>query len=138
MKKEIETRFFNDGSSANVITFVKEEYDEVLPLIRSTWQNTIESTDYETYLYWKSELDKLNSILFKAVDKTRRHTRQTSEQYKMYRKTLPSYKNRITGGKGGRPKIRDENYWKEYQKNYYYNVIKPNRKLARQNKSNRI
>ena len=107
---------------------MKEEYGEVLPLIKTTWQNTIEATDYETFLYWKSELDKLNSILFKAVDKTRRHTRQTSEQYKKHRKTLASYKNKITGNKGGRPKIRNENYWREYQKNYYYNVVKPKRK----------
>lgn len=108
---------------------MKEEYDDVLPLIETTWQNTIETTDYESFLYWKSKLDKLNSILFKALDKTRRHTRQISEQYKHHRKTLPSYNKNLTGNKTGRPKIRDENYWKEYRKNYYYNVVKPKRMI---------
>lgn len=110
--------------------FNELDYNNVLPLISLTWRNVIEAQNWEDYNFWKDKLDKCHSILFKAVDKTRRHTRQTSEEYKNYRKTLPSY-YKTTGNPIGRPKIRDENYRKEYNKAYYYNVVKPKRKLLK-------
>lgn len=129
---EISEQYFNDGSCCNVYTPVMEEYDDVIPYISSAWKRVIESKTYQEFLENKKQLDEFNSILFKAVDKTRRHTRQTCEEYKNYRKTLPSYKYKTTGNPIGRPKIRDKEYWKEYRKSYYNNVVKPKRLAKKQ------
>lgn len=120
-------KIFDDNLGVYVITPIKEDYDDILPVIMTIWQHAIEAQDYDEYNHWKFQLDECNSILFKALDKTRRHTRQTSEAYKKHRKTLPSYNKNLTGNKTGRPKIRNEDYWKEYRKNYYKNVVKPKR-----------